>query len=146
MRALRALGLALLTLVLTSCTAIAVPSIGWPSFPAPAAPSTAPAAVDPESKLPWIELAALPAEGRTVYHQIAAGGPFRYRKDGSLFLNSERVLPRQPRGYYREYTVPTPGESTRGARRIVCGGTPVTSTSECYYTDDHYRTFRRIRP
>jgi ribonuclease T1 len=62
-----------------------------------------------------------------------------------VFGNREHILPPQPRGYYHEYTVPTPSVRTRGARRIVCGGA-VASVSECYYSDDHYQTFRRIRP
>ncbi|MFC6660146.1 ribonuclease domain-containing protein [Deinococcus multiflagellatus] len=85
-------------------------------------------------------------EGRQVLGRIAQGGPFPYRKDGAAFGNRERLLPRQPSGYYREYTVPTPGETDRGARRIVCGGAPVTRTAECYYTADHYASFRRIAP
>ena len=85
----------------------------------------------------------LPAEGRQVLEQIKAGGPFAYpRKDGSIFNNFEKLLPRQPRGYYREYTVPTPGAKNRGARRIVSGGNP---PQEFYYTDDHYQSFRRIQ-
>jgi ribonuclease T1 len=65
-------------------------------------------------------------------------------KDGIVFGNREQMLPRQPRGYYREYTVRTPGSSDRGARRIVCGG-PRKAPEVCYYTDDHYASFRRIR-
>lgn len=139
MRALRALVLAVIALVLSGCT------LGWPPFPGPAAPASSAVATDPASGLPWIALADLPPEGRRVYAQIAKGGPFSFGKDGSTFLNSEGLLPDHKRGYYREYTVLTPGVATRGARRIVCGGKPVTSTEECYYTDDHYRTFRRIR-
>jgi len=74
---------------------------------------------------------------------IEQGGPFPYpRKDGSIFGNFERRLPLQARGYYREYTVPTPGRRDRGARRIVAGQ---IARGEYYYTDDHYRSFRRIR-
>ena len=86
----------------------------------------------------------LPREAREVLASIHAGGPFRYERDGVVFGNRERSLPGRPRGYYHEYTVRTPGERTRGARRIVCGG-PRASPEVCYYTDDHYRTFRRIR-
>lgn len=71
---------------------------------------------------------------------IDAGGPFPYAKDGTVFANREGRLPQQPRGYYREYTVPTPGAKNRGARRIVRG-----RGGETYYTRDHYRTFTRIR-
>jgi ribonuclease T1 len=86
----------------------------------------------------------LPREAREVLALIHAGGPFRFERDGVVFGNRERSLPRRPRGYYHEYTVRTPGERTRGARRIVCGG-PRESPEVCYYTDDHYQTFRRIR-
>lgn len=96
-----------------------------------------------------VALEALPPEARQTLLLIQRGGPFPYRKDGSVFGNRERLLPRQPRGYYTEYTVPTPGSRDRGARRIVAGrgatGRPASS-GEYYYTDDHYRSFRRIRP
>lgn len=101
---------------------------------------------DPQSGLRWMQVAELPREGQQVYALIAKGGPFRYSKDGSTFGNREGLLPQHKRGYYREYTVKTPGESDRGARRIICGGQPVTSTAECYYTADHYSSFRRIQP
>jgi ribonuclease T1 len=91
-----------------------------------------------------VALAELPAEAREVQRSIHAGGPFRYAKDGSVFFNRERLLPRERRGYYREYTVRTPGARDRGARRIVCGGTQPTQPDACYYTDDHYASFRRI--
>lgn len=92
-----------------------------------------------------VSLAQLPTEARDVYARILAGGPFRYDRDGVVFGNRERLLPQAARGHYREYTVPTPGERTRGARRIVCGGAK-TAPDACYYTDDHYQSFRRIRP
>lgn len=85
-----------------------------------------------------IAVADLPPEARATLQLIERGGPFPYRRDGVVFGNRERRLPQQPHGYYREYTVPTPGAKNRGARRIVAGST------ERYYTDDHYRTFRRI--
>jgi len=91
-----------------------------------------------------IALAALPPQGRDVMVQIRQGGPFRYEKDGTVFGNRERLLPRHDRGFYREYTVPTPGLSHRGARRIVCGGTQVRAPEACYYTEDHYASFKRI--
>ena len=91
-----------------------------------------------------VALAALPPEGQQTYRLIHQGGPFPYEKDGSVFGNRERQLPRQARGYYREYTVRTPGARDRGARRIVCGGeTPVRPVA-CYYTADHYASFRVI--
>ena len=95
---------------------------------------------------PTIPISDLPREGQQVMRQIAQGGPFRYAKDGTTFGNRERRLPTRPSGYYREYTVPTPGETDRGARRIVCGGQPDTRTDDCHYTPDHYRTFRSIQP
>ena len=81
---------------------------------------------------------------RDVHALIRKGGPFRYDRDGVVFGNREQLLPAKPRGYYHEYTVRTPGVKNRGARRIVCGG-PKTAPDACYYTDDHYRSFRRIR-
>jgi len=95
-----------------------------------------------------ISLAALPAEAHVVLARIKAGGPFAYARDGSVFGNREKLLPARSRGYYREYTVQTPGARDRGARRIVAGaGTAgdVRSSGEYYYSDDHYNSFRRIR-
>ncbi|WP_370871030.1 ribonuclease domain-containing protein [Hydrogenophaga sp.] len=86
----------------------------------------------------------LPPQGRQVMEQIREGGPFRYEKDGTVFGNRERLLPGQKRGFYREYTVPTPGLSHRGARRIVCGGMKPRDPDACYYTEDHYSSFRLI--
>ncbi|PNI08580.1 ribonuclease [Arthrobacter sp. AFG7.2] len=92
-----------------------------------------------QSGLPEIRESALPAEGRRILELIRAGGPYRYSQDDQTFGNFERILPRRDRGYYREYTVPTPGESDRGARRIVAG-----TGGDKYYTDDHYESFRFI--
>ena len=89
-----------------------------------------------------IGAADLPKEGRETLALIRKGGPYPYSKDGSIFSNRERVLPKHPRGYYREYTVKTPGARDRGARRIICGGMQQLS---CYYTGDHYASFRMIR-
>lgn len=86
-----------------------------------------------------IAVSALPPEGRETLRLIKQGGPFSYTRDGVIFSNFEKRLPKRERGYYREFTVKTPGVRNRGARRIVCGQ-PV----ECYYSADHYRTFRRI--
>lgn len=94
--------------------------------------------------LPEVALADLPKEARELRALIAKGGPFRYDRDGVVFGNREHSLPAKPRGYYHEYTVRTPGAKNRGARRMVCGG-PKTTPDVCYYSDDHYRTFRRIR-
>lgn len=87
-----------------------------------------------------IRVEELPREARETLALIRQGGPFPYRKDGIVFGNRERRLPVQSSGYYREYTVPTPGARDRGARRIIAGG-----SGEYYYTGDHYNTFRRIR-
>jgi|LauGreDrversion4_2_1035121.scaffolds.fasta_scaffold740954_2 ribonuclease T1 len=86
----------------------------------------------------------MPREGQTTYEKIRKGGPFPYEKDGTVFGNRERLLPREARGFYREYTVRTPGVRHRGARRIVCGGQVPTEPKACYYTEDHYASFRLI--
>lgn len=83
----------------------------------------------------------LPPEAVATLELIQRGGPFRYRQDGTTFHNRERLLPIKPQGYYREYTVPTPGSQDRGARRFVTGGDP---PEVFYYTEDHYRSFRRV--
>lgn len=88
--------------------------------------------------------AELPAPAKQTLELIRRNGPFPFDRDGVVFGNRERALPSQPRGYYHEFTVKTPGSRGRGARRIVCGE-PVSTTRECYYSDDHYRSFRRIR-
>lgn len=87
-----------------------------------------------------IPYSTLPAEARATIALIRRGGPFPYAKDGAIFGNREAILPRQHRGYYREYTVKTPGERSRGARRIIWG-----RGGEFYYTADHYNHFRRVR-
>jgi ribonuclease T1 len=91
-----------------------------------------------------IARADLPPEGRKVMTLIEAGGPFPYKRDGIVFRNFERRLPIEKRGYYREYTVRTPGLSHRGARRIVCGGWETRRPDACYYTADHYHSFRKV--
>lgn len=88
----------------------------------------------------------LPSEAQKTLTLIEQGGPFPYRRDGVVFHNRERRLPLHDQGYYREYTVPTPGANDRGARRIVCGGEKPAQPDVCYYTADHYRSFRRIEP
>ena len=87
----------------------------------------------------------LPPQGQDTYQRIRQGGPFAFEKDGVVFGNRERLLPTNKRGYYREYTVKTPSTRNRGARRIVCGG-PATVPDDCYYTADHYASFRKIVP
>ena len=91
-----------------------------------------------------IAIGRLPAEARDMLRLIRAGGPFAYERDGVTFGNREHLLPAQRRGYYHEYTVATPGARNRGARRIICGGAR-RAPDVCYYTDDHYASFRRIR-
>lgn len=98
----------------------------------------------PAALIQTVALASLPSQAQETERLIRAGGPFPYEKDGSRFGNRERLLPAQPRGYYREYTVKTPGSRDRGARRIVCGGNEPTNPDACFYTDDHYASFRRI--
>ena len=95
------------------------------------------------SALATMTVAELPPQGQTTFRLIYQGGPFPYEKDGSVFGNREKILPPARRGYYREYTVKTPGARNRGARRIVCGGKPRVPDA-CYYTSDHYASFRRI--
>ena len=110
----------------------------------PTAPSTATATNaggrDPRSGLPLVALGQLPPEARQTVALIDRGGPFPYAKDGVTFGNNEGLLPAHPRGWYREYTVRTPGEGDRGPRRIVTGD----DDREIYYTGDHYVTFARV--
>lgn len=94
--------------------------------------------------LDTIRIEQLPLQGRQTYALIRQGGPFPYDKDGTVFGNRERLLPQHKRGYYREYTVRTPGARNRGARRIVCGGLQPRTPDACYYTSDHYASFREI--
>ncbi|MEV6952177.1 ribonuclease domain-containing protein [Streptomyces sp. NPDC051183] len=116
--------------------------------PAPAASAASAGAVAPSSSAPtpgWakgmatVRAAALPQQAQEVLALIDKGGPYAYRQDGTVFGNFEKVLPKQKRGYYHEFTVKTPGERDRGARRIVTG-----EGGEFYYTDDHYKTFKAV--
>ncbi|TCC06393.1 ribonuclease N1 [Kribbella soli] len=95
--------------------------------------------VDPTSGLKYVAVADLPKEGQDTLKLIDQGGPYPYSRDGVVFGNLEKILPKHDRGYYHEYTVKTPGEKDRGARRIVTG-----NAGERYYTDDHYKSFRRV--
>lgn len=104
------------------------------------AATRATSSTDPESGLRWVAADQLPEQARTTLRLIDANGPFPYAQDGTTFRNAERILPAKPAGYYREYTVPTPGSGDRGARRIIAG-----ERGERYYTDDHYASFRRIQ-
>ena len=96
------------------------------------------------TQAPTVALSGLPTEAQDTERLVRRGGPFPYPKDGVVFGNRERRLPMQSRGFYREYTVKTPGARDRGARRIVCGGRQPTAPEACFYTDDHYTSFRRI--
>lgn len=98
----------------------------------------------PVNEQATVALQDLPPEARQTERLIRAGGPFPYAKDGTVFGNRERLLPRRERGWYREYTVKTPGARNRGARRIVCGGTEPRNPEACWYTQDHYASFARI--
>jgi ribonuclease T1 len=104
-----------------------------------AADTKASSGVDPESGLKIVAVADLPQEAQNTLKLIDQGGPYPYSRDGVVFGNLEKILPKHDRGYYHEYTVKTPGEKDRGARRIVTG-----NAHERYYTDDHYKSFRRI--
>jgi ribonuclease T1 len=111
----------------------------WLAGTAAVGPARARSAPEPAT----IAFEQLPAEGKLLLASIAEGGPFPYQRDGIVFGNREGLLPAHSHGYYHEYTVPTPGIHTRGARRIICGGAK-RSVAECYYSDDHYQSFRRI--
>ena len=128
------------TLLLLGIALVAVN--GWLSSGSP--PSVTRPADVPRSERSTVPAATqdhLPAAALETLTAIQRGGPFPYDRDGSVFQNREGRLPQQPRGYYREYTVPTPGAADRGARRIVSGGQP---PEVYYYTGDHYRTFERL--
>ena len=120
-------------------TGTAIPTSSSPTTST--APREAPVPLPRSQPASAPDASGLPAEARDTLARIAAGGPFEHRQDGSVFQNRERRLPARPRGFYREYTVETPGSDDRGARRIVTGGDP---PSEYWYSDDHYRSFRRI--
>ena len=93
-----------------------------------------------------VPLARLPERAQAVHRAVLSGGPFAYAKDGIVFGNREHLLPHHARGYYHEYTVATPGARDRGARRIVCGGAQPKAPDACFYSDDHYNSFKRIEP
>ncbi|MGH3734780.1 MAG: ribonuclease domain-containing protein [Micromonosporaceae bacterium] len=136
----RAIGRTSVALLLAVCAALSVAGCDI-APPSTAAPSTAPStAGTPRSELPEVPVAELPAEAREVLDTIERGGPYDYPQDDGVFGNREGLLPDRYRGYYREYTVPTPGESDRGARRLVAG-----AGGDVYYTADHYRSFRQVR-
>ena len=116
--------------------AMVTPTAATPPIAAPTG-QPEPDTASPSAQLP----AFLPPEARETLALIASGGPFPHQQDGVVFGNYEHLLPAQPRGYYHEYTVETPGARDRGARRIITGGSP---PEVYYYTDDHYRSFREF--
>jgi ribonuclease T1 len=98
----------------------------------------------PDAAISTVALKDMPKLGQEVHALILAGGPFPFDKDGTVFGNRERILPAAKRGYYREYTVASPKARSRGAKRIVCGGEKPAAPDNCYYTEDHYSSFKRI--
>ncbi|WP_246002443.1 ribonuclease domain-containing protein [Allorhizocola rhizosphaerae] len=125
-------------LLATALVAFAVAAIaGFVTFSdspqAPVAQST------PVSGLPTVAVGELPSQAHDTLALIDKGGPYPYQKDGSIFGNNEGLLPKRERGYYREFTVPTPGSRDRGARRLVIG-----KSGDVYYTADHYESFRQV--
>ncbi len=112
-----------------------------PVFAPPPIEAPAPAAQVPSGPTPQTRPDFLPPEARDTLRLIAGKGPYPHRQDGGVFGNREGHLPGRPRGYYHEFTVETPGASNRGARRIITGGQPPET---CYYTDDHYESFREF--
>ncbi|MEU3483790.1 ribonuclease domain-containing protein [Streptomyces sp. NPDC033754] len=138
LRPLRILLALVLCVFLAGCSA-ASDTVSTGSTAAAPATSAPAAAATGTSGLPTVRAADLPPEARRTLGLIARGGPYPYAKDGAVFSNFERLLPRRERGYYREYTVKTPGERDRGARRIVTG-----RDGEIYWTDDHYESFREV--
>ena len=121
---------------LTSCLLFAISGAGLVQARVPTERATA-------ADSATIRVAELPRQGQQTLERIRAGGPFPFEKDGAVFGNRERLLPVKTRGFWREYTVTTPGSRDRGARRIVCGG-PAREPHACYYTADHYASFRKI--
>ncbi|MDI1464902.1 ribonuclease domain-containing protein [Catellatospora sp. KI3] len=107
--------------------------------PEPPGAAPAGAGATPVSGLGTVPLAELPKEAAATVALIDKGGPYPYRKDGTVFANQEGLLPARPNGYYREFTVPTPGSPDRGARRVIAG-----RDGDLYYTSDHYESFRQI--
>ncbi|MHC0433203.1 guanyl-specific ribonuclease [Streptomyces sp. O3] len=126
-------------LALLSAAALLLGGCATPAGTGTTGGPSASATPDWAAGMATVRAAELPPEARETLRLIDAGGPFPYDKDGTVFGNFERLLPRQQRGYYREYTVRTPGERTRGARRLVTG-----DGGETYYTHDHYTSFKAV--
>ncbi|KOX04619.1 ribonuclease domain-containing protein [Streptomyces sp. NRRL B-3648] len=119
------------------CLAVLLTGCAGGSAPAP--PGTGTATPPWARGMATVQESRLPAEARRTLALVDEGGPFPYAKDGTVFGNFEGRLPKHRRGYYHEYTVPTPGSRDRGARRLVTG-----QDGEIYYTDDHYESFRAV--
>ena len=126
-------------LVLANCRGGSSRSSAVLAGPAPSATASHSSALKAPPGMPSVALASLPAEAQDVVAKLVHGGAFKYRQDGAAFGNREKRLPAEPRGYYREYTVTTPGLPGRGPRRIIAG-----RQGELYYTPDHYRSFQWI--
>lgn len=138
----KSVGAVLAVLVLGLLVYLVGPGAGEPSSTAtPAATPAASATRDPETGLPLVALASLPAEARRTVSLIDRGGPFPYRQDGAVFANRERRLPAHPSGWYRELTVVTPGSDDRGARRLISGG----GGRQLFWTADHYASFAVVQ-
>ena len=135
--------LALVVLLIVLLAAGSTPNTAAPAASTRSAPAVAVGRQprDPESGLVLVEVGSLPVQARQTISLIERGGPYPYAKDGAVFGNRERLLPSRPNGFYREYTVPTPGEDDRGPRRIVTGD----QDRQFFYTDDHYASFVRVR-
>ncbi|MCF0253561.1 MAG: ribonuclease [Duodenibacillus sp.] len=138
---------ALAAFLATFLAAALLAASGGPALAWSGAPGAQQDRVQPQAQTRTVLLSQLPEQARETLALIKAGGPFPYKKDGTVFGNYERLLPRQKRGYYSEYTVRTPGVKGRGPARIVAGkgatGDPATS-GEYWFTGDHYKSFRRI--
>ncbi len=128
---------------LTPFFVVAALLAAWLFFRPATTPASSPQATPTETRNTNTDTQGLPPEAIETLRKIRNGEQLPYRRDGVVFENRERLLPQKPRGYYHEYTVPTPGASTRGARRIVTGGDP---PEVWYYSADHYRSFQQITP
>jgi len=131
---------------LTVATAVVMGGVAWVNLSVAASSGDGVSAPAGRPAIGTVSLATLPAEAQQTERLIRSGGPFPYEKDGIVFGNREQLLPREPRGFYREYTVRTPASRDRGARRIVCGGRQPREPEACFYTEDHYASFKRITP
>jgi ribonuclease T1 len=128
------------SLLLSSLTLIGLSPLTEGKAQVQSIPEEAGTMIIAQRQMPTLPINKLPSEAQITINLINQGGPFPYKQDGSIFRNREKRLPSAPVGYYREYTVPTPGSSDRGARRIITG-----QGNEIYYTGDHYRSFVRVQ-